>query len=112
MTQNYNIYVGSDRPEISELHKHVKKEVSTRWYDLGVQLLGHDREHVNQLKIIKYNNPSDSEKCCVELFEYWLQVDTTASWNKLITALRHVDYGVLASRIKSMTSKGMYSKCL
>ena len=75
-----------------------------------MQLLDH--EQVKQLQIIQYNNPRDSEKCCVELFEYWLQVDTTASWNKLITALQLVDYGVLASRIKSMTSKGMYSKCL
>ena len=107
MIQNYNIYVGSDRPKLSELHKHVKKEVSTRWYDLGLQLL-EDPEQVNQLNIIQYNNSKDSEKCCAELFEYWLQVDTTASWNKLITALQQVQYDVLASNIKKMTSKGTY----
>ena len=71
-----------------------------------MQLLNH--EQVKQLKIIQFNNPRDSEKCCVELFDYWLQVDSTASWSKLITALQYIDHDVLASKIKRMISKGSY----
>ena len=98
-------YVGSDRPNISELHNYVRVEVSPRWNDLGVQLL--DAEQAKKLDVIKADHPGDSEKCCTALFNYWLQVDTTASWNKLITALQHIGHDVLAERIRLMTSEGL-----
>ena len=99
------LYVGSDRPEITQLHSHVKWEVSPNWYDLGVQLL--NTEQAKKLKTIKVDHPGDSEKCCTELFAYWLQVDTNASWDKLIIALQQIDYVVLADRIRAMTSEGV-----
>ena len=40
------------------------------------------------------------------MFKYWLKVDKTASWDKLITALRHISHVTLAEEIKAMTSKG------
>ena len=39
------------------------------------------------------------------MFNYWLRVDKNASWNKLITALRHISHVTLAEKIKAMTSK-------
>ena len=98
-------YVGSDRPEITQLYSHVKQEVSPNWFDFGVQLL--NTEQARKLKTIKVDYPGDSEKCCAELFNYWLQVDTSASWDKLITALQRIDYVVLADRIRAMTSECM-----
>ena len=97
--------VGSDRPEVTQLHSHVKCEVSPNWYDLGVQLL--NTEQARKLRTIEINHPGNAEKCCVELFNYWLQVDTNASWDKLITALQQIDYGVLADRIRAMTLEGV-----
>ena len=40
------------------------------------------------------------------MFKYWLKMDKTASWDKLITALRHISHVALAEKIKAMTSKG------
>ena len=100
------MYVGSDRPEIHQLYKHVKVEVSPQWYELGVLLLNADE--VKQLKVIQSDHPGDSGKCCAAMFDYWLQVDTTASWDKLITALQNIHHGVLADKIKQMTSPSKY----
>ena len=38
------------------------------------------------------------------MFKHWLKVDKTASWDKLITALKHIS--TLAEKIEAMTSKG------
>ena len=40
------------------------------------------------------------------MFNYWLDVDKTASWDKLIAALKHISQVALAEKIKAMTSKG------
>ena len=64
-------------------------------------------EQAKKLNVIQSDHPGDSEKCCTALFNYWLQVDTTASWDKLIMALNHIGQDVLANTIKTMTIKGM-----
>ena len=99
------MYVGSDQPEITDLHSYVKQEVSPKWYNLGVQLL--NPEQAKKLDIIQADHPGDSETCCTAMFKYWLQVDTNASWDKLITALQKADYVVLANKIRRMISEGM-----
>ena len=40
------------------------------------------------------------------MFKYWLGVVKITSWNKLITALRHISHVTLAEKIKAMTYKG------
>ena len=40
------------------------------------------------------------------MFKYWLDVDITASWDKLIAALRHISHVALAEKIKAMTYEG------
>ena len=40
------------------------------------------------------------------MFKHWLKVDKTASWDKLITALRQISHVTLAEKIKAMTYKG------
>ena len=98
-------YIGSDQPKISELHDLVKVKVSPLWKDLGIQLLS--TEQACKLDVIQVDHPGDSEKCCTAMFNYWLQVDTTASWDKLITALQHIGHDVLADKIRKMTSEGL-----
>ena len=82
------------------MHDHVKVEVSPQWKDLGIQLL--NAEQSKKLDVIEVDHPRDSEKCCTAMFKYWLQVDTTASWDKLIAALQHIGHDVLADKIKTM----------
>ena len=95
--------LGSDKPKISELHDHVRGVIAPQWYDLGIQLL--DDEHTEKLDVIQSNH-RDSEQCCTAMFQCWLKVDKAASWDKLITALKHVSHVTLAEKIKAMTSKG------
>ena len=52
-----------------------------------------------QLDIIGSDSAANATKCTTKMFEYWLQVDTTASWNKLIEALRKINKFYLADTI-------------
>ena len=99
------MYVGSDQPKICELYDYVIVDVAPQWYNLGIQLL--NAEQAKKLDIIQTDYPGNSEKCCTALFKYWFQVDTTASWNKLIIALNHIGQEVLANTIKTMTLQGI-----
>ena len=69
-----------------------------------MQLL--DDEQAEKLDVIQSDHRGDSEKCCTAMFKHWLKVDKAASWNKLITALKHISHVTLADKIKAMTSKG------
>lgn len=89
------------------MHNYIKVEVTPKWKELGIQLL--NEEHIKQLDVIETDYPAgsgESEKRCLELFKYWLQVDTNASWNKLIAALENIHHDVLADKIRNMTSEG------
>ena len=91
------ILKGSDKPTLKEIDYKIRDQVAIEWHDLGVQLLPDDLQV--QLGIIGNNNPGNAKMCCTCMFEYWLQVDTTASWNKLIEALRRINKNQLAERI-------------
>ena len=60
--------------------------MATKWYELGLELL--DDNQAKQLDIIKANSNPDVTKCCREMFKYWLDAHPTASWYKLMDALR------------------------
>lgn len=96
------VYVGLERPTEIEFNNHVRDKVATKWRDLGVQLMIPSE----QLDIIKENN-QDIKSCCTKMFLYWLQVDTTATWNKLIKALEDINHNALAEDIKKVILQGM-----
>ena len=82
------------------MNKHVRKEVSSKWHDLGLELL--EKEDEEKLNEIKTNNPSDVSECCKEMFQLWLRKCTNATWNQLIQALKEVELNNLATTIKGM----------
>ena len=96
--------VGSDKPTIKLLNMHVRVKVAPIWFDLGVQLLS--TEQSEKLNIIRQDYPADTNMCCTEMFKYWLEVDTEASWNKLIAALEQIDHNALAEIIRRNVIKG------
>ena len=65
----------------------------------------------NKLDIIKMDNPKDARTCCKEMFKQWLEVDSTASWDKLIDGLRQINKRYLAETINSHF-QGNYSMYL
>ena len=105
---------GCDRPALKWLNKHVRKQISFKWRDLGLELL--EQEDEGKLKQIKSNNPNDVEECCTEMFVLWLEKYSTATWNQLIQALKEVDLNNLATEVEGKlmdtapvyTSQGMY----
>ena len=91
---------GCDRPALKLLNKYVRKHVSSKWHDLGLELL--EQEDEETLNEIETNNPSDVGKCCKEMFRLWLRKCSTATWDQLIQALREVDETNLATKIEGM----------
>ena len=101
---------GFDRPALKLLNKHVRKHISSKWHDLGLELL--EQEDEETLNEIETNNPSDVRKCCKEMFRLWLRKCSTATWDQLIQALREVEETTLATKIEGMlkdtASRGIY----
>ena len=91
---------GYDRPALKLLNKHVRKDASSKWHDLGLELL--EQEDEEKLNEIETNNPNDVSKCCKEMFQLWLRKCTNATWNQLIQALKEVELNNLAATIEGM----------
>ena len=102
------MYIGSDRPALKYLFKHVKAGIANKWYEIGVELFDH--EDVAVLDVIKENHPGDVDKCTAEMLNSWLNRKCEASWNLLLTALRepHIKLKPLASAINALLLQGMY----
>ena len=77
-------------PELWELNRYVVVKHAIKWKEIGGEL-GLKQEFIN-------NTASDfqsfdrqkHEKCLQEVFQKWLNVDTSASWNKLQLVLTNV----------------------
>ena len=77
---------GSSRPTLRKLlNTRVIANASSRWYQLGIQLL--DDDQVAQLENIKENNADVTERCTA-LLRYWLRMHPSASWYELVAAMR------------------------
>jgi len=99
------ICVGTDRPTVKLLNNLVRDKVAPKWYDLGVQLLNEGQQLM--LNIIEKNNSHDVQECCTKMFDYWLNVDVGANWNKLMEALKMIGKNALAQKIKVNILKGI-----
>ena len=91
---------GNNRPTLKLLNKLVKRSITTKWYDLGVELLA--EEDVQALDEIQRNNPRDVSTCCTKMFQLWLERQPDASWRQLIQALRepNIEMNELANTIE------------
>ena len=94
------VHTGNDRPALKLLNKHVRKDASSKWHDLGLELL--EQEDEERLNEIEANNPNDVSKCCKEMFQLWLRKSPSATWNQLIQALKEVGLNNLAATIEGM----------
>ena len=92
-----HLYCILGKPDLLDLNNHVRPKVAAQWRDLGAQLISDDK-----LKIIEYDEGKHAEACCSRMFQVWLQVDVTASWVKLVKALRKpsVAHNALADEIE------------
>lgn len=85
------------------MNKVVRPTVNVKWYDLGIQLLSKLEDGgVNKLTTIRKNNPQDSEECCTQMFQYWLNTAKDASWNTLVDAVKSLDLIVFAETLEEV----------
>ena len=73
----------STTPTLLELQRHVTPQYATDWREIGVEL-GLTNAKLREIEV---NYPRDVKQCCNRMFSEWLRVDTTASWEKLFTAI-------------------------
>ena len=67
--------------------KDLIKYVSTK-YAADWKRIGHFLEmETGTLRAIERNFPSNVNWCCDQMFERWLEMDTTASWAKVFDAI-------------------------
>ena len=96
----------TDCPDDKYLNKHVREKVcaagTTKWRDLGIALMGQDA--VSGLDVIRTNHPNNVEERCSRMFSKWQQETTTASWEKLLDALKEVNLIQLASELEELLS--------
>ena len=72
-------------------------DMAPYYYEIGLEL-----DIINsQLKVIKHDTkyPGIGEKCH-NMLNLWLDNDTTATWEKLCTALEEINQSVLAKKIR------------
>ena len=98
--------IGTERPALKYLNRHVVVNITDKWYNIGVELLDVGDEIV--LNTIGTNHPGDAEKCTEKMLQLWLERRSDANWNRLIQALRmpNIRLDTLASKIESMLNKG------
>ena len=71
------------KPKLKDLYEHVTPRCAAKWKVIGA-LLGIPSE---ALDIIENDNVCKAEPCCNAMLKKWLQIDTSASWEKLFTAI-------------------------
>ena len=67
------------------------------WKSLGTEL----EISPAKIKEIDVNNRGQVKECKHDMVQFWLESDTSCSWNKLIDALISNDQSVLAEEIRN-----------
>jgi len=71
-------------PTQRELQRHITPQYAADWREIGVELGVTDAK----LRTIREDNPHSVKNCCNRMFSEWLRVDTSASWAKLLAAIK------------------------
>ena len=80
------------------MREQLSAQGTNTWKDLGMELVGFGSN--DALDVIEHNN-RDVTECCSAMFKLWLRRNPTASWRKLIQALRNMLLNYLATQIES-----------
>ncbi|XP_065914845.1 protein NLRC3-like isoform X4 [Dysidea avara] len=83
MACHIDVVHGTGVPTLKDLCEHVTPWYAAQWKTIGL-LLGLPKA---MLQIIEHDNHK-AVACCNALLEKWIEVDPSASWNKLLSVLR------------------------
>ena len=70
-------------PELSDLYECITPRYAADWKVMGT-LLGLPS---GELKAIEAGYPTNVKWCCNQMLEKWLEIDSTASWEKLFAVI-------------------------
>ena len=87
-----------DSPQLKYLSRYVIPEVSSIWYELGLELF--DDKDLPLLDNIKAYYPDSCETCCMKMFKLWRD-KMKGSWIQLLDALKHIHQKKLAKQLSS-----------
>ena len=83
-------YIEDKVPELRDLMKYVTMRnfnYAQKWRELGVKL----NLSTLQLDEIQYNlSISSASQFCLSMLDKWLQINTTASWGQVISAINEL----------------------
>ncbi|XP_065891493.1 NACHT, LRR and PYD domains-containing protein 3-like [Dysidea avara] len=71
------------RPQLRDVHNLVTPDYAAHWRAISTQL----GLKVGLLDTIDHDHHHKAEDCCNAVWEQWLDMDTTASWSKVIEAV-------------------------
>ena len=101
------MHIGTNKPSMKLLNRpYVRNGIAVFWEDLGFELL--NEKQCVMLEIIKQNHYIDVRVCGTQMLRYWLEVDTKASWNRLIKALEEIHQESMVMYIKTDILKGFW----
>ena len=83
-------------PLLKHLHRHITPHYAADWKVMGT-LLGLPSSELNA---IAAQNPNNLKWCCNTMLEKWLEVDSTASWEKIFTT---IDSPAMSTKCESDT---------
>lgn len=70
-------------PLLKDLYELISPNFGAEWKVIGTCL----GLPIGELNIIEVNHPSNARYCCNKMLEKWLEMDPSASWEKLFTAI-------------------------
>ena len=76
--------------------------IASRWFEVGLQLMKAEDE--DSLKVKREQFKSDLEMGAKSMLEFWLESQSNATWNQLITVLKmpHIRLETKATEIENM----------
>ena len=77
-------------PLLKDLYQYVTPQYAADWKVIGI-LLGLPS---GELKAIEAGYPTNVKWCCNQMLEKWLEVDTTASWGKLLIVIKSLAFAM------------------
>ena len=82
MVSGYSL--GTSTPLLKDLYNHITPHHAARWKVIGTLL---DLPS-GTLDIIEHDNHHKAVPCCNAMLKKWLEVDLSASWNKLLSVIQ------------------------
>ena len=86
-------------PLLKDLHQHITLQYATQWKVIGTQL----GLSTAALDIIENDNVYKAVQCCNSMLKKWLEVDTTATWEKMFEVIE-------SPAVCCTTDKGRYNQ--